>query len=506
MIQTKNTEAKEEKRSGVLSKRQIKVLALSLGQTLTTVLTLGTMIIFSRVLSKEDLATYRQTLLAYEFVTPILTLGIPSAMYYFLTGNQRKKKVIIEGILILVISASVFSFFLYFGGNKFLAHRFDNIELLETLKWFTLYPIYTFPALVLIPALIIMERVKTATLYNIITNFLLATLIIITCYQTESYKIPLLIKVIFPIFSTPILFYLVFRTLDDKWEIPLGKDMLQMIRFGAPLGLSATLATLSVHLDKVLVSSFATPEEFAIYSNGAIEIPLIGIITGSISSIIMVDMKKLCMEGRKEEAVELYKASALKTSFILFPAMIFLFLFAKDFMVLLFSEKYSQSFLAFRIYLLLIPIRIMSYGSALTILGKSKETLLRGVIDLGLNFVLSLLFVKLFGYYGPAWATIITIYCWHVPFNLYSISKGFETRIKNLISYKKLLLNLLIATFSGVITSLVFVFKLEILVRFLVAGVLFSIIYTLLSYIFISEFKEIIDFILLKFTKKNNFL
>lgn len=489
-----------------MSKRKIKVLALSLGQTLTTILTLGTMIIFSRVLSKEDLATYRQTLLAYEFITPILTLGIPSAMYYFLTGNQKKKKLVLESILILIVSASAFSLFLYFGGNRFLARRFDNIELLETLKWFTLYPIYTFPSLSLIPALIIMERVKIATLYNIITNFLLATLIIITCYQTESYKIPLLVKIIFPIFSTPILFYLVFGTLDDKWEMPLVKDMLQMIRFGAPLGLSATLATLSVHLDKVLVSSFATPEEFAIYSNGAIEIPLIGIITGSISSIIMVDMKKFCIEGRKEEAVELYKASALKTSFILFPAMIFLFLFAKDFMVLLFSEKYSQSFLAFRIYLLLIPIRIMSYGSAMTILGKSKEILLRSIIDLGLNFILSLFFVKLFGYYGPAWATIVTIYCWHVPFNIYSISKGFETRIKNLISYKKLLLNFLIAIFSGIVTSLIYMFKLEILARFLIGGVFFSIIYIMLSYIFILEFKEIVKFILLKFTKKINFL
>ena len=64
-----------------------KVLALSSAQLVTTVVSVVSGVIFARYLSVLDYATYLQTFLAYDFVVPILTLGLPSALYYFLPGR-----------------------------------------------------------------------------------------------------------------------------------------------------------------------------------------------------------------------------------------------------------------------------------------------------------------------------------------------------------------------------------------------------------------------------------
>ena len=69
-----------------------KVVALSLAQLVTTVVTVVSGMVFTRYLSIADYATYLQTFLAYDFVSPLLTLGLPSALFYFLPRAEERQK------------------------------------------------------------------------------------------------------------------------------------------------------------------------------------------------------------------------------------------------------------------------------------------------------------------------------------------------------------------------------------------------------------------------------
>ena len=60
------------------------MLAPSFGRTLTTLASIIFGMVAARLLSKHDYATMRQTMLAYSFVAPLLMLGLPDALYYFL--------------------------------------------------------------------------------------------------------------------------------------------------------------------------------------------------------------------------------------------------------------------------------------------------------------------------------------------------------------------------------------------------------------------------------------
>jgi O-antigen/teichoic acid export membrane protein len=154
--------------------------------------------------------------------------------------------------------------------------------------------------------------------------------------------------------------------------------------------------------------------------------------------------------------------------------MVFLLVTARPFIFTLYSEKYLESIIPFYIYLFILPVRIVIYGSALMALGQSKVILIRSTFDLLINVLLSIIFVHLFGYLGAAISTIATLYLWTVPYNLYKIGKGFNIKCRNTLPFIDLL-HILFYSIACVPFALIFlVFKnQQYFFQLLIAGLFF---------------------------------
>ena len=104
----------------------------------------------ARLLSKHYYATMKQTVLTYNFAAPILMLGLPNALYYFLSREQgHKRGLLIDNLALLLFLAIIFSIFLASGEYKVLALRFNNPDLKTTLKWMIPYPLYVMSTTIL---------------------------------------------------------------------------------------------------------------------------------------------------------------------------------------------------------------------------------------------------------------------------------------------------------------------------------------------------------------------
>lgn len=455
--------------------RTKKVLALSGGGAINTLALLIASIVAARVLSKHDYATMKQTLLVYNFAAPLLTLGLSGALFYFLPKEQeRKKGVILDTLLILCLMALLFSSFLFFGGTHFIAQHFDNLDLMITLQWLIPYSLFVMPASILGAILVTRNKTYTLTLYNMLSVLLLAILTITGTLITRSYSGPLLVQIYFPLVLLPIVIWLSFKYVPGSFSLPKVTSMKKILNYSVPLGLAGMLGTLTLMTDKIIVSTMGTPEEFASFVNGAIEIPLIGVITGSIASVILVDMVKYIDEKNKEEALKLFKKAAVKSSIVLLPVMVFLLIAGKAFILTLYSEKYLESVVPFYIYLATLPMRIVFYGSAMMALGQTKVILFRSFFDLAINILLSILFVKMFGYLGAAIATIITLYLWTVPFNLYKIGQGFGIKAIETLPLKEVFIIMMLSFFASPLAILYIVLNEHVYaVQFVVSAILY---------------------------------
>ena len=409
--------------------RTSKVFALSLGHALTTLVALVSGMVLARVLSKADLATYRQTMLAYDVVLPLLSLGLASGIYYFLpTEKIRRRGVVLEGLLLMAGMGLLYALFIAAGGNHLLAKRFSNPAIVATLAYLVPLPLLLLPAKLLSPVLVVQNQVNRLTAFNILTSLALATGVIAACLAWRTPDAMILVRVGVGVGVGLASIWMMWTSVPrDDWR-PQWGHMKAMVAYSLPLAGAAALGTLHIQLDKLIVSSLCAPEEFAVYSNGAIEIPLIGILTGSIAAVIQPDLRRMVAERNLAGALDLFRQSAIKSAALLFPVMMFLLVSAEPFILTLFSSRYSGSVAPFRLYLLILPVRVVQFGALMMVLGLNRVMLYRAFAGLLANLVLSIVLVQKLGYLGAVISTVICIYAVNCTLNLGAICDAIGCR------------------------------------------------------------------------------
>jgi len=418
-----------------------KIAYLTFGRGVAVIANIFAFVIAARFLSLDEYATFRQTFLPYEVLIPLLELGIPATLYYLLPRRADKFNLILETMMIFLMTISLFILFFVLGGIDVISNRFHNPDLKKTIPWLLLFTTFQLPVNLFMSVLVYEEKTKAIAIYSTISSIALSLSIIFFAITYQSYYPLVVIRSILPIIGTSILFFFIYRILRSTFnqETQPIVNMKSILKVSLPLGIASMAGLLSMQLDKVLVSSLTSPDIFAIYINGAMEIPLIGIVTGSIAAVILAEMSDSIKEGDLQRGHHLFSVSATKTALILFPVMIFFLYTARDFIILLFSLKYEASAIPFMIYLFLLPIRIVVFGSALIALGRNDIILKRSFLELILNIILSYLLFNVFGYIGVAIATVAVVYFWSVPYNLHQISIGFNIKIKKLFDYVQLI-------------------------------------------------------------------
>lgn len=407
------------------SSRTGKVLALSFGHALNTLITLASGMILARVLSQTDLATYRQTLLAYDVASPVLMLGLGSGIYYFLpTEKTRARGVVVDGIVLTLAMGLVYAAFIALGGNHLLASRFSNPAIVNTLVYFVPLPLFLLPAKLLPPVMVVQGQVQDLTIYNVTTHLVLGLTVVAACLVWQTPEEMIIVRVVVSVGIGATGVWLMLRALPkDSWR-PRWRTMKAMIQYSTPMVGATAMGTLSLQLDKLIVSSLCPPEEFAVYVNGAIEIPLVAILTGSITAVIQPELRRMVVAEDFEGAVGLFRTAATKSAVVLMPVMVFMFLSAEPFILTLFSSKYAGSVLPFQMYLLLLPARIVNYGAFMMALGLSKLIMYRAAVGLAANALLGVVLVHWLGYIGAIVSSVVCLYFINIALNLAAISRA----------------------------------------------------------------------------------
>lgn len=452
---------------------------LSSGQFFVAVSGIILAAILARLFSKQDYAAYRQTLLAYYVVVPLLSLGLPNALYYFIPRDRGRARSIVTGnLLMLTLMGALFSIGILCGGNVLLARRFDNPAVSDLLLLYSPYAIFALPVSAAGTCLLSCGRTGMSAIFNVAARVLTLACVISFVLINASPRVAVFATVLGEFAVFIIALWLMYKiTPGADWRPQIG-NVWEQVKFGVPIGLASMIGVLSRSVDKVVVSSMCSPEEFAIYVNGAVDIPLIGIVTGSVTAVLLPEIVQKYSRGEAPAALALWKRAAVKCSVVLLPSMFFLFVMAPEVMRVLFSREYAASATPFRMYLLLIPIRIVAWGPMLMAAGKSSWILSRTAVSLGVNVILSIILVRYIGYMGAIVGSICELYLWAVPFCAVSISKLYKCPLRQVLPLRGILL----ITCLSAAACLVFLAKPSLprnadLLKLTVCGVLYVLAY-----------------------------
>jgi O-antigen/teichoic acid export membrane protein len=209
------------------------------------------------------------------------------------------------------------------------------------------------------------------------------------------------------------------------------------------LGINDILGVLATWLDKWLILIFLTLTQFAIYFNGAYEVPLFGLMLGAVGNIMMIELAK--KEGNDAGKIKLiFEKSSLFLASFVFPGFCFLLFYHAPFFMLIFGEKYIESIPVFFVSIFILPARTIYSTAVLQVYGKSNLIVKGAVLDILLAVILMLLLYPYFKMPGLALAFVLSSY-FQLAFYLWQTSRLINKKITYFIPYKELSIKFIIS-------------------------------------------------------------
>lgn len=395
-------------------------------------------ILLSRTLSSEEYGEFRQAFLFYEVFSPLFSLGFPVSIYYFLSRveYENRHKTLID-LITIVTTSIIFLFSVLYGTIHYSDLGIIVPNLLLRKYFFILFSFCLSSALIVIITnyLIFIKKEKFTAIVS--SSFLISMLVIsflLSFYKANAYQFALLRSIIYIVY----LFILLIYTKSYLLNFIKIEKVIYYFKYSIPIFIAGYIGLLSQHTDKIIITKNFNTDVYAVYINGAFELPVIGLITGAISTAFLAEFTMLCKNKDMEKALQIFHDITKTTSIFIFPLFIYFLFNSYNFIVFLFGTNFKESSIPFTIYLFLLPIRVVFYGPALVAMGKQNTFMIRSFIELILNIIVSLILLQYFGAWGVAIGTVLSVYLWSVPFNLLYLSKGFGINFFYVLPFKYL--------------------------------------------------------------------
>jgi O-antigen/teichoic acid export membrane protein len=388
----------------------------------------------------EGFGSFQQVFM-FSALFMILTLGIPETMYFFLPRLLPEERPGFLGQTILLLGASGLAVsFVLWAGASFLAGIQGNPAIAPNIRIFGIYGAFLVASAFADPVFIIFKRVRYLFILSSLHGlfFLLLTLWQYLTHVSAAWLFSLM--AVFALGKFFLALFLVYRMKPEIGEILYfgGKKMLLLqLSFSLPLALSNTVDIISAWLDKFIVSVYLGKEALGVFYVGAIEIPLISVVLASVYSVVSPVLSSQHHTKDFKGFISLVNKTFLFTAKMIWPFWLYLFVFADSLILLLFGQDYQASIAPFRIYLMMMPLRIALYGSIVLALGKPRIVFLAALGALLINFVLSIILVEHIRLLGPAIATVVSTW-FHVFVLVWFIISMTKGKLTELIPFRGL--------------------------------------------------------------------
>lgn len=456
-----------------------------IGQVSSMVFHLVSIMIITRVISKEDFGFYALIIVISSFLAILGTFGLDLTLVKFMSGdkNQEGKSLftqiftfklalhLIIAFLFLILSGYILPFLdpyivkysipiailFFLGGFRDLFYR-----ILQGLNYFRNYATTQ-----IISAL---SRLTLIFIFYWSGIFTLDTLILVEILSITSVLLS-------GIFMIPFrkLFYWKADTLQAK----------TILNFSMPIFFNDLASFAMNRFNLFIVGAMLNPISVAYYDVGNKIPEALKKISDSFTLVFFPNLSALISKGEKRQAEELINKSLNYIVMLLVPTVLICFLFRTEIVILLFSEKYSES--AWLLFLLMFNL---SLNVSKNILGYSnlaagfpkvpmKVNLSSGAISIAGAVTL----IPQMGYVGAAYALILMNIFAQTSYLYYLNKIKLKVVIQNYIK-PYILMFIAIAVFF-VINIDSSSLKLSIVL-----------VYLLLNWIFISDFRALIKSLL----------
>ncbi len=419
------------------ARRSSESIALAAAGAVASISAVAVSAASARLLPLEDFADLRRVIVVFALVAPLVSGGIGTALLHNIDAeDSQSSRYVVTGIAIVASSWAVVTLVSAFILAPQISTLLGSADLASPLRAFSLVALGQNLLAVLGSAFVAQRRIWRAALSASVPTAL--SLFLIVSFRPDSLAAIINLMALAWVAPTAVALTISVPSIG-RTAVTSRKDFRTIWAVASPLMLSSGAGKIHQQTDKIVVGSNSNSEDFAEYSAGAIEIPLLGVITSTVSSLLQRDFSGSLRGGNSpDSALSLQCRSSVAVSSILFPACVFLFIFAPEIIQILFGSAFSGAVPILRIYLLLIPSRVLMWPTLLTAAGHSRVIFRITIATLIVNIVGTIVAIRLFGIYAAAGSTVLTHYGVRTTVGLRLTAELLSTAIGDIVPWSEL--------------------------------------------------------------------
>jgi O-antigen/teichoic acid export membrane protein len=386
----------------------------------SSVLVLLLPVIGARVYTKTELAFVIAVALLHEASMAIGSLGLADAVFYFIGRDPGGARLIVRqtSFLLLVSALPVTGAMMLAGW----AMSSGELDLVPSLPWLALVLLIELPTQPAVNQMIASGHARIAS--GLFVGFVLlrtVSLLVPGIAGAGVEWVPIvmgltgLTRLIAHVIIVRGVFPLQAGQGTGDWMVK--RRMREILWFALPAGAALIAGKINPQIDKFAAKIFLGTDALAEYGVAAFELPLVTLVPYAVAAVMQARYVRFYMNNDLDGLRNLWFDTVRKTALLVVPLSMLTIAVGRDLVIVLAEPAYADAALPFRILTIVLLHRVAAYSSILQAINQPRAVLVGSVFMIVTNTILTWPLTLLFGYPGPAIASVVAV----APAWLYSL-------------------------------------------------------------------------------------
>ena len=342
---------------GTLARRVVwlasaKAVAFGLGFALPLILV--------RSLSQTEFGLYKQVFLLASTAITVLPFSFAMSAYYFLPRCADARGRVVFNIALFHLAVGGLAGLTLLAYPRLLEAIFHSHELVDHAHGLALLVFLVVATSILETVTIANGEIALAARLIVGTYLVKTLLLLAAAWLVPSIEALITAATLHYVLQAALLFWYLGSRFPRFWALADWPLMRAQLGYAVPLGAAATLSMAQLDLHSYFVARSFDAATFAIYAVGCFQLPFLYIVNESVGAVMIPAVSRLQLENQPGEIVRLVARMMRKLAALYFPLYACLLVVGREFVTVLFTERYRESWPIFAVNLTLIPICILT--------------------------------------------------------------------------------------------------------------------------------------------------
>lgn len=309
-----------------------------------------------RIFDKAEIGIYRQIFLIIGTACNVLPMGFTLSAFYYLPRETKRRGLIVMNIVVFLAGVGMVC-----GGAialfpQMLNRIVNSAAVPPYAGWIGITIFLWLFSGMLEHIATANEDVRSSAAFIVFAQISKTALILTFALVFRSIIALLYAAVLQGAIESLVLLWYLRKTFPGFWRRFDFSVFREQTSYVAPLGLAGFAYTAQCDLHSYIVAEHFSVEDYAIYSIGSGQLPLINTVRDALVSVLLGRISSLQQNGETEQIRALMLRAVRKLSAMYIPVAVCLFVLGREFLITVYTAKFVSSLPFLMLNAMLLPL------------------------------------------------------------------------------------------------------------------------------------------------------